>query len=198
MKRLIQAAVHNPVATNLLMVVIIVAGAWSALSLQREVMPQLSFDIIQISIDFEGATPEEVEESIVVKVEEAIHSIEGIRRTFSNAFEGRGMVFVELEPGADNRKVKDDIEDEVAKIDTFPDEAKEPRYVELKEQDRVINIAVYGEQPERTLKETAKQIRDDLLATPYISQIEITGTRDYEIAIEIAEATLRRYGLIMR
>lgn len=192
MKRLIQAAVHNPVATNLLMVVIIVAGAWSALSLQREVMPQLSFDIIQISIDFEGATPEEVEESIVVKVEEAIHSIEGIRRTFSNAFEGRGMVFVELEPGADNRKVKDDIEDEVAKIDTFPDEAKEPRYVELKEQDRVINIAVYGEQPERTLKETAKQIRDDLLATPYISQIEITGTRDYEIAIEIAEATLRR------
>ncbi len=197
MKGLIQAAVHNPVATNLLMVVIIVAGAWSAVSLRREVMPQLSFDIIQISIDFEGATPEEVEESIVIKVEEAIHSIEGVRRTFSNAYEGRGMVFVELEPGVNNREIKDDIEDEVAKIDTFPDEAKEPRYRELKEQDRVINIAIYGEQPERTLKEAAKQIRDDLLAMPSISQVDITGTRDYEIAIEIAEATLRRYGLTL-
>ncbi len=197
MQRLIRAAVHNPVATNLLMVVIIVAGAWSALSLQREVMPQLSFDIVQIRIEFEGATPEEVEESVVVKVEEAIHTIEGVRRVFSNAYEGLGIIFAELEPGVDNRTVRDDIEDEVGKIDTFPDEAKEPRFIELKEQDQVINIAVYGEQPERTLKETAKQVRDDLLATPYISQVNIVGTRDYEIAIEIAEATLRRYGLTL-
>ncbi len=197
MQRLIQAAVHNPVATNLLMVVIIVAGAWSALSLQREVMPQLSFDIIQIRIEFEGATPEEVEESVVVKVEESIHTIEGVRRIFSNAYEGLAIIFAELEPGVDNRAVRDDIEDEVGKIDTFPDEAKEPRYIELKEQDQVINIAVYGEQPERTLKETAKQVRDDLLATPDISQVNIQGTRDYEIAIEIAESTLRRYGLTL-
>ncbi|ETW98056.1 MAG: hypothetical protein ETSY1_20340 [Candidatus Entotheonella factor] len=197
MKGLVHAAVHNPVATNILMVVIIVAGAWSALSLQREVMPQLSFDIIQIRIAYEGATPEEVEESIVIKVEEAIHTIEGVRRVFSKAYEGVGMIFAELEPGVDNRSVRDDIEDEVGKIDTFPDEAKEPRYVELKEQDQVINIAVYGEQPESTLKETAKQVRDDLLATPYVSQIDIVGTRDYEIAIEIAESTLRRYGLTL-
>ncbi len=197
MQRLIHAAVHNPVATNILMVVIIVAGAWSLASLRREVMPQLSFDIIQIRIEFEGATPEEVEESIVVKVEEAIHSIEGVRRIFSNAYEGVGLIFAELEPGVDNRAVRDDIEDEVAKIDTFPDEAKEPRFVELKEQDQVINIAIYGEQPERTLKETAKQVRDDLLATPDISQVKIVGTREYEIAIEIAESTLRRYGLTL-
>ena len=197
MKRLIQAAVHNPVATNLLMVVIVVAGAWSALSLRREVMPQLSFDIIQIRIVFEGATPEEVEESVVVKVEEAIYTIEGVRRVFSNAYEGVGLIFAELEPGSDNRAVRDDIEDEVGKIDTFPDEAKEPRFIELKEQDQVINIAVYGEQPEATLKETAKRVRDDLLGTPHISQVDIVGTRDYEIAIEIAESTLRRYGLTL-
>ena len=197
MQRLIHAAVRNPVATNMLMVVIIVAGAWSALSLRREVMPQLSFDIVQIRIEFEGATPEEVEESVVVKVEEAIHTIEGVRRIFSNAYEGMGLIFAELEPGVDNRTVRDDIEDEVAKIDTFPDEAKEPRFIELKEQDQVINIAVYGEQPEATLKETAKRVRDDLLATPNISQVEIVGTREYEIAIEIAESTLRRYGLTL-
>ncbi len=197
MQRLIQAAVHNPVATNLLMVMIIVAGGWSALSLQREVMPQLSFDFIQIRIEFEGATPEEVEESVVVKVEEAIHTIEGVRRVFSNAYEGMGLIFAELEPGVDNRAVRDEIEDEVGKIDTFPDEAKEPRFIELKEQDQVINIAVYGDQPERTLKETAKQVRDDLLATLHISQVNIVGTRDYEIAIELSESTLRRYGLTL-
>ena len=197
MRRLIRAAVHNPVATNLLMVVIVVAGLWSAVSLQRELMPQLSFDIIQIIIEFEGATPEEVEESVVVKVEEAIHSIEGVRRVFSNAYEGMGMIFAELEPGVDNRAVREDIEDEVGKIDTFPDQTKTPQYIELKEQDQVIKIAVYGQQPERTLKETAEQVRDDLLAIPGISQVEILGARDYEIAIEIAESTLRRYGLTL-
>jgi multidrug efflux pump subunit AcrB len=197
MHRLIQAAVHNPVATNILMVVILVAGAWSALSLPRETMPQLSFDVIQISIEFEGATPEEVEESVIVKVEEAIHAIEGVRRVFSNAYEGVGMIFAELAPGVDNRAVRDDIEDEVGKIDTFPDQTKEPQFVELKERNQVINVAVFGEQPERTLKETAKQVRDDLLATPHISQVNIVGTRDYEIAVEIAESTLRRYGLTL-
>ncbi len=197
MQRLIRAAVANPVAANLLMVVLIVGGAWSALSLNREVLPQLSFDIIQIRVDFDGATPEEVEESIVVKIEEAIHRIEGIRRLFANAYEGRGIVWAELESDADNRAVRDEIEDEVGKIDTFPDDAKEPRFIELEERMQVINIVVYGDQLERTLKEKAKQIRDDLLATPVISQVKLFGTRDYEIAIELSEATLRRYRLTL-
>ena len=168
MQRLIHAAVHNPVATNLLMLMLIVAGGWSVLSLNREVLPQLSFDIIQISIELDGATPEEVEESIIIKIEEAIQSVEGIRRLFSAAREGIGIVWAELDPEADNRDVKDDIEDEVEKIDTFPDDAKEPRFRELKERTQVINIAVYGDQPERVLKETAKTIRDDLLVNPNI------------------------------
>ncbi|MDH3599247.1 MAG: efflux RND transporter permease subunit, partial [Candidatus Tectomicrobia bacterium] len=197
MQRLIHAAVHNPVATNLLMLVLIVAGVWSVLSLNREVLPQLSFDIIQISVELDGATPEEVEESIIIKIEEAIQSVEGIRRLFAAAREGIGMVWAELEPEADNRAVKDDIEDEMAKIDTFPDDAKEPRFRELKERTQVINIAVYGDQPEQVLKETAKSIRDDLLANPNISQVNVLGTRDYEIAIELSEETLRRYGLTL-
>ena len=76
------------------------------------------------------------------------------------------MIFAELEPGVDNRAVRDDIEAEVGKIDTFPEQTKTPQYVELKEQDQVIKVAVYGNQPERTLKETAEQVRDDLLAIP--------------------------------
>ena len=198
MRRLIEAAVNNPVATNLLMLVLIVSGSWSAFTLTREVLPQLSFDIIQVSVEFDGATPEDVEESIVIKIEEAISSIEGIRRTFANAYEDRGLVWAELEPEADNRKVRDDIEDAVEKIETFPEEAKRPRYVELEERTQVVNIAVYGAQPERTLKQVAQDVRDDLLATPTISQVEVIGTRDYELSIEIPEATLRRYGLTLQ
>lgn len=195
MRRLIAAAVHNPVATNLLMVILIVGGAWSAVTLSRETLPQLSFDIIQVSMQFDSATPAEVEEGVVIKIEEAISGIEGIRKIFSNAYEDLGLVWSELEPGADNRKVMDEIKDEVAKIETFPDDAKEPRVIELTRRQQVINIAVFGEQSERVLKETANRIRDDLMATSVISQVEIYGTREYEIAIEIAEATLRQYGL---
>jgi multidrug efflux pump subunit AcrB len=157
------------------MLVLIVTGAWSALSLNRETLPQLSFDIIQTSVPFEGATPAEVEEGIVVKIEEAISSLEGIRRTFSHAYEGRGFVWAELEPGSSNRKVMDEIKAEVGKIDTFPEESKEPQYVELTRRQQVINIAVFGNQPERVLKEMGTRIRDDLLATPVISQVEIYG-----------------------
>jgi multidrug efflux pump subunit AcrB len=195
MRRLITAAVHNPVAVNLLMMVLIIGGGWSALTLNRETLPQLSFDIIQVSVRFEGATPAEVEEGVVVKVEEAISGIEGIRKIFSNSYEGLGLVWAELKPEADNRKVMDEIKDEVAKIDTFPEEADDPHFVELARRQQVINIAVFGTQPERVLKEVAGRIRDDLLATPAISQVELYGTRDYEISIEVSEATLQRYGL---
>ncbi|MCZ6872464.1 MAG: efflux RND transporter permease subunit, partial [bacterium] len=195
MRRLISAAVHNPVATNILMLVLIVSGGWSVLTLTRETLPQLSFDIIQVSVVFDGATPEDVEEGVVIKIEEAISGIEGIRKVSSSAFEDLALVWAELEPRADNRKVLDDIKDEVDKIETFPDDAKTPRVVELTRRRQVINIAVFGDQPERVLKETAHQIRDDLMHERTISQVEISGTRDYEITIEVSEAMLRRYHL---
>lgn len=195
MRRLIAAAVRNPVATNLLMVVIIVVGGMSAYNLRRETFPQISFDIIQVQTIFPGATPEEVEESIVVKIEEAIKSVEGIQDLVSQAQESSGVVLARLKPGVDNRRVMEDIQSEVEKIDTFPEDAEAPRYEELAERRKVINIAIYGDQPERTLKEVASRVRDDLLASEFISQVRLVGTRDYEISIEVSEESLRRHGL---
>lgn len=195
MRRLISSAVHNPVATNLLMLVLILSGGWSALTLTREALPEIGFDIIQISVVFDGATPEEVEEGVVVKIEEAISGIEGIRKIFSNAFEDFAVVMAELERKVDKRRAIDEIKDEVAKIETFPDDAKTPRVVELTHRRQVINIALYGHQPERVLKQTAEQIRDDLMSERHISQVEVSGAREYEIAIEVSEAMLRRYHL---
>ena len=195
MRRLISAAVHNSVAANLLMIVIIVVGGMSAYNLKRETFPQISFDIIQVMTIFPGATPEEIEESIVVKIEEAIKSVEGIQDIFSNARENSGVVLARLKPGMDNRRVLEDIQSEVEKIDTFPEDAEPPRYEELSERRKVINIAIFGDQPERTLKEVATRVRDDLLASEIISQVRLVGTRDYEISIEVSEESLRRHGL---
>jgi multidrug efflux pump subunit AcrB len=195
MRRLIAAAVHNSVAANLLMVVIIVVGGMSAYNLRRETFPQISFDIIQVQTIFPGATPEEVEESVVVKIEEAIKSVEGIQDILSHARESSGVVLARLKPGMDNRRVLEDIQSEVEKIDTFPEDAEPPRYEELAERRKVINIAIHGEQPERTLKEVATRVRDDLLAAEFISQVRLIGTRDYEISIEVSEESLRRHGL---
>ena len=195
MRRLIAAAVHNPVAANLLMVVIIVVGGMSAYNLRRETFPQISFDIVQVQTIFPGATPEEIEESVVVKIEEAIKSVEGIQDIISQSLESSGVVLARLKSGVDNRRVLEDIQNEVEKIDTFPEDAEPPRYEELAERRKVINIAVYGEQPERTLKEVATRVRDDLLASEFISQVRIFGTRDYEISIEVSEESLRRHGL---
>ena len=195
MRRLITAAVHNPVAANLLMVVIIVVGGMSAYNLRRETFPQISFDIVQVQTIFPGATPEEIEENVVVKIEEAIKSVEGIQDIISQSLESSGVVLARLKSGVDNRRVLEDIQNEVEKIDTFPEDAEPPRYEELAERRKVINIAVYGEQPERTLKEVATRVRDDLLASEFISQVRIFGTRDYEISIEVSEESLRRHGL---
>ena len=195
MRRLISAAVHNSVAANLLMVVIIVVGGMSAYNLRRETFPQISFDVIQVQTIFPGATPEEIEESIVVKIEEAIKSVEGIQDITSQANENAGVVLARLKPGMDNRRVLEDIQSEVEKIDTFPEDAEPPRFEERTERRKVINVAIHGEQPERTLKEVASRVRDDLLASEFISQVRLVGTRDYEISVEVSEESLRRHGL---
>ena len=195
MRRLISAAVHNSVAANLLMIVIIVVGGMSVYNLKRETFPQISFDIISVRTVFPGATPEEIEESVVVKIEEAIQGVEGIQDIFSQSRESSGVVLARLKPGVDNRRALEDIQSQVEKVDTFPEDAEPPIYEELSERRKVINIAIYGEQPERTLKEVATRVRDDLLASEFISQIRLVGTRDYEISIEVSEESLRRHGL---
>ena len=171
MRRLISAAVHNSVAANLLMIVIIVVGGMSVYNLKRETFPQISFDVIQVQTIFPGATPEEIEESVVVKIEEAIQGVEGIQDLFSQTRESSGVVLARLKPGTDNRRALEDIQSQVEKIDTFPEDAEPPQYEELSERRKVINIAIYGQQPERTLKEVASRVRDDLLASEFISQI---------------------------
>ncbi len=188
-------SVKNRVTVNILMILILAAGALSLLRLKRETFPEFSLDMILVSVAYPGASPEEIEEGICVKIEEAIKGVEGIKKLTSTAMEGFGSVVAELESNADPRKVLDEIETEVDRIETFPEEAKEPVIQELTMREPVMYVAVYGNAPELTLRKIAERIRDDLTATRAITQAALAGVRNYEIAIEVSEADLRRYSL---
>ena len=185
----------NPVAANLMMILIIVSGAISMFTVNAEVFPELSLDMVSIDVPYLGAAPDEVEVAVCVRVEEAIQGLDGIKQITSTASEGIGRVVVELELGADTRKVVDDIKSQVDAIDTFPAETEKPIIRELVARNQVIDIAVSGAMDEFALKVIAEQVRDGLLAIPTISHVEITSARPYEIAVEVSEQALRRHGL---
>ena len=188
MNRVIDWFAHNSVAANLVMVFIIVSGAISAFTVKQEVFPEFSLDIITIEVPYLGAAPEEIEEAVNVRIEEAIQGLDGIEQITSTAAEGMGTVVIELELGADARKVVD-------AIDTFPLETEKPIIREITSRRQVIDVAISGRTDELTLKTIAEQVRDTLSATPEITQVDIVNARPYEISIEVSEAALRRHGL---
>ena len=222
MKSLGKWSIQNNVTINLVMIFIILAGILTVVKMRREMFPQFALDMIFVGVDYPGASPEEIEEGICIKIEEQIEGLEGIDRIISTAREGSGEVIVELESGADARKILDEIKTEVDRIDTFPDEAEEPVVLEIIHQDPAISVAIFGETTEKRLRQVAEKIRDDLLdataaghkesgglqgilssilkrlkfkQSETITQIDIVGVRDYEIAVEVSEENLRRYGL---
>ena len=141
----------NGVASNLFLFFLIFAGLFSLGSLVQEVFPEFSLDTIQISVIYPGATPEEVEESIVRKIEEQIEAVEGIKEITATASEGLGVVSVELKLGANVSRALDDIKAEVDRIPTFPDQAERPEVRELTNRSSVVRLAIFGNGSERTL-----------------------------------------------
>jgi len=195
MTRVVDWFARNPVAANLLMVFIAVSGAASAYSVTQEVFPEFSLDRIMIEVPYLGAAPEEVEEGVNIRIEEALQGIDGIKQITSTASEGAGSVVIELELDADARKVVNDIRSNVDAIDTFPEETEKPIVREISSRRQVIDIAISGPADEVTLKTLAERVRDDLSSYPEITQVEVINARPYEISIEVSEAALRRHGL---
>ncbi|MBN1796569.1 MAG: efflux RND transporter permease subunit [Sedimentisphaerales bacterium] len=185
----------NHVAANLLMLFIVVSGLLSLFSITMEVFPDLSIDMITVTVPYLGASPEDVENGVIQRVEEAIGGVDGIKKMTSYCGEGVGTVLVEVDEYADTKEVLDDIKAEVDRIITFPEETEEPEITELTTRNKVISIMVSGNASEKTLKTIADQMRDDLTAMDNISLVSVAGIRPYEISIEVSEETLRRYGL---
>ena len=189
--------VHNPVAANLLMVLLLVGGWLSLQTIKQEVFPDFEPDVVRVSVSYPGASPEEVEQGIILAVEEAVRGVDDVDEVSSRAREGYGSVRIELVTGADRQKVYQDVQQEVNRITTLPIEAEEPQ-VRLAGRKMVVTSSVlYGDIPESSLMTLAEVVRQELLTDPNITQVELVGTKAYEIAISISQSNLRKYGLTL-
>ena len=188
---------RNHVAANLLMFCIIGAGLWSLFIVKKESFPDFGSDEITVSVPYRGAAPQEVAEGVVVKIEQAIESIQGIGEIRSSAREGSGRVVAEVEHGYDINTVANDIKVAVDSISTFPAETERPVISKRKYEFGVLSIQVHGNLDEPSMKELAEDLRDEIAALPEVPMAEVSGSRPFEISIEVPEQTLRQYGLTL-
>lgn len=188
---------RNGVASNLLMMLILITGLIGFYNVTIKTFPETELDLIRIQVPYLGASPVEVEESIIRRIEEKIKSVEDIQEITATASEGMASVVVELVLGADTQRRLDEIKSKVDQITTFPIQAEQPQISQLSSQQRAIQIIISGDTSERELKELANRIKDDLTFLPEISIVNISGARDYEVSIEAGVDTLRSYGLTL-
>ncbi|MDA0767623.1 MAG: efflux RND transporter permease subunit [Verrucomicrobia bacterium] len=214
MEGLIRWFSRSHVAANFLMLSVMLAGFYTWFQLRKEIFPDTAVDAVAVRVPYPNATPEDVEEGVVIPIEEAIQDVNGIEQLSSTAAEGMGVVTVEVANGYDVREVMDDIKTRVDAIDNFAENAEKPVLEELLITSQVMSIAVSGDTDEATLRLIAEDVRDGLLdyrplpaagiggkimrfikGDPEITKVNLSGVRPYEISIEIPEETLRRYGL---
>jgi multidrug efflux pump subunit AcrB len=186
---------RNSIAANLLMIILLLGGLWSAVRMRKEVFPESQLDVVNVSVSYPGAAPSEVEQGILRPVEEAIRGIDGIREISSEAREGRGSVTIELVAGMDRMKAFQDIDQAVTRIQTFPDDIERPEVSLRSRQRSVLQIVLYGDVDVWSLRQLAEQLRDQLMADDQITQVELRRVPDYITHVEVPRDRLREYGL---
>ncbi|MDF1869008.1 MAG: efflux RND transporter permease subunit [Phycisphaerales bacterium] len=191
--------VHNRVTPNLVMLLLLIGGMLTYThGVTKEVFPSFDTDTVTVSVPYPGASPEEIEQGIILVVEEAIRGLNGIKEVRATATEGSGQVVAELIEGVDRQEIFQDIQQEINRVTTFPDDAEEPIVsINVRRRD-VLELQVYGDVGESNLRESVEMVRDALLQNENITQVELRGARDREILIEIPQEVLRRYGLTMQ
>jgi multidrug efflux pump subunit AcrB len=186
---------RNSVASNILMVVVLVIGAFTLTTLRQEVVPTTIIDEVQIRVTYPGATPEEVEEAICMRIEEAVQGLSGVDRLRSQANENFGTVNVEFLESVDRNRFLNEVKSEIDRIDTFPAEAEEPVVNLVEVNNQVLELAIWGDTDRSTLRRAAEKIRAGLQQQDSITQVSLSNAPDLEIAIEVSEETLRQYRL---
>jgi multidrug efflux pump subunit AcrB len=193
-------------AMNTLVIAILLVGTLAFASMRREVFPEFDLEIVLVTVPYPGATPDEVEEGICQKVEEACRSVAGIKKITSVAQEGMGYCVFELQESVkDVQKTLGEIRSEVERIPSMPELAEDPKIEQVTLRTAAIKVGVlappgtaWGTAAELELRDVAELVRDDLLALPAVSAANLLGARDYQIDIEISEETLRKYGLSLQ
>ena len=195
MKSILEAFARNTVFANVVLVMIILGGIVSGSLMIKETFPEFSLDMVTVEVAYPGADPEEVEEGICRKIEEAIDGVEGVKRYTTYSVENSGSALIEVKEDFDIQEVLDKVRSEVDAISNFPVDAEKPVITELVNKDIVALLYLSGDLSERGLKEWANDLEDEIKGLSGISQVGVFGARDYEISIEVSEERMQEYGL---
>ncbi|MBI9076038.1 MAG: efflux RND transporter permease subunit [Desulfatibacillum sp.] len=195
MRRIIEAFARNTVFANVILIMIILGGILAGFMMIKETFPEFSLDMITVEVAYPGADPEEVEEGICRKIEEAVDGVEGVKQFTTYSVENGGTALIEVKEGFDVLEVLDKVRSKVDAISNLPVDAEKPIITDLPLKDIVMLLYLSGDLSERGLKEWANDVEDELKALPGISQVGVFGAREYEIGIEVSEERLQEYGL---
>ncbi len=196
-KGLIAWFARNPVAANLLMFLVIALGVLSVFTIKKDIMPAIDSHMIQVMQVYPGAAPSEVEKGIVLKIEEAVKDVNGIKRIESRAYDSAANIKIEAQHGVAIDTLLNEVKIQIDSIATFPEEAERPVISRIDWMAHAVQLQLFGNINEHSAKLLAEEMKQELLALPDVGRIEIHGVRDSEIAIEIDESLLRKYGLTL-
>ena len=186
---------QNPVAANLLMALFLVGGLIMGFTVRQEVFPDFNLDYVQVAIPYPGASPEEVEQGVLLAVEDAVRDVPGVKAVSSTASEGLASVYIELMVDSDANVALSDLKNAIDRITSFPDLVERPVVSLMTSRFEVMSMILHGPQDEMVLRRLAERTRDELLADPDIYQVEIGGAKPRELSIEVPRAQLRAHGL---
>ncbi|GAB4403346.1 MAG: efflux RND transporter permease subunit [Bacteroidia bacterium] len=195
MKQIIGYFIKYPIAANLIMVVFAVFGLFGLMNVRSTFFPETETKFIEVQTVYPGASPEEVEEGIVAKIEDNLRGLSGIDRVTSVCAENSGRVSIELKRGYDIDAVLADVKNAVDQINSFPVDMEPPIIFKREALTLAINLAINGDVDLRTLKRYAREMENELLAVDGISKIDLSGFPEEEIVINVRENDLRTYEL---
>lgn len=199
MKSLISSVARHPVLSNLLMLLLLFGGFYGFSSMRKELSPQIRIDMVQILVPFPGASAQEAEEGIITKIESALQGCYGVDKIDSTALEGSALLTITLEDGL-SETVKQqtviEIRSRVEQISDFPEQAMRPRITEIVNYTEAFLLALHGNVPEKILRETAFDIKESLQSLN-ISRVDLSGTRNYEISVEVSRSMIQQWNITL-
>ena len=188
----------NHVAANLLMITILLTGLFSLKgNIPLEVFPSFDSDVVTVNVSLRGATPEDVELGVAIRIEEAVQDLAGIKKITSRSVEGNASISIEASSGYDVRDLLSDVKSRVDAINTLPADAEKPVTAISQRIREVISVTISSIYGEKESRQFAEQVRDDLLNLPSVTQVSLDAVRSYEINIEVSQAKLQQYQLTL-
>lgn len=187
----------NSVASNILMAILVVGGLITMMGVKEEVFPEVDIETVIISVPYPGASPEEVEQGVVLAVEEAVRGLDGVKEVRGTANEGAGTIAVELLTGTDSDRALNDVKSAVDRVTSLPEDAERPIISLVSTRQQVISLVLYGDVSDHVLHDMAERVRYDMLNMPEITYVEVSGTRPLEISVEVPQDQLRAQRLTL-